>query len=313
MSFNVETHHVLQFGRNVEFLLSQSGSRLEGLCDMGSYQGKAAAFIDQIGTIGVMRGRARLSDTPHMSITGDRRWVRPDPITVSTMLDRLDNQKMLIDLKSPYAQAVANALGCATDDTIGAAFFGTAYTGEMGTTPVTFPAGQAVGVNVGGANSGLNVPKLRAAKRLLMASGLDLARESIYCAITAAEHDNLLGELQVTNLDYNTKPTLVDGRVTQFLGFNFVHVEWQATMTDGTTAQYPQALATIAPGGLASTTRVLPVWVKSGVHKGAWDGVITRIDERADKNYAWQIYGEMTVGAARTQEKKVVSITCTSA
>lgn len=313
MSFTVQQHHVVQFSRNVGQLLQQGARKLPGYVSQGSYTGKAGSPVDQIGTVGVIRNRARHTDTPHLSIPGDRRWIYPNSITSSTLIDNLDVIRMLIDLKSPYATAISDAIGRAEDDEIGAAFFAAAAVGEQGLSTIAFPAGQQVGVNVGGANSGMNVPKLRAAKRLLMASGLDLAREKAYVAITATEHDNLLGELQVTNTDYNDKPTLVDGRVTSFLGFNFVHVEWQATMTDGVTAQYPLSLPTIAPGGLAATARFIPVWVESGMHFGRWGSLDNRVDQRPDKNYNWQIWAEENVGATRLQEKKVVQIAVNSA
>jgi Phage capsid protein len=311
MSYTVQQHHVLQFTRNVEHLLQQMGGKLPGYVSRGSYTGKSAAVVDQVGTIGVTRNRARHADTPHVSVPGDRRWVNPTTITTSTLIDQIDDARMLIDLRSPYAKAITEALGRADDDEIGAAFFGTSAIGEQGQGTVAFPAAQIVGVNVGGTNSGMNVPKLRAAKRLLMASGLDLAREKAYIAITATEHDNLLGELQVTSLDYNVKPTLVEGRVSEFMGFSFIHVEWQGTNTDGSAA-YPIALPTIAPGGLASTTRNIPVWVESGMHYGQWNGLELRIDPRPDKNYNTQLWAEQMVGATRTQEKKVVQIVCLS-
>ncbi|MBK9156743.1 MAG: hypothetical protein IPM11_01205 [Micropruina sp.] len=294
-------------------LLQQEGMKLPQYCQQGSYTGKSGSVVDQLGTVGVIRDRARHADTPHMSVPADRRWVYPHTFTSSTLIDNIDVMRMLIDLKSPYASAISEALGRAADDEIGAAFFGAAAIGEQGLATVAFPGSQQIGVNVGGANSGLNVPKLRAARRAFMAAGVNLAREKLYCALTAVEYDNLLGELQVTNMDYNDKPTLVDGRVTSFMGFNFVHMEWQATMTDGLTAQYPLSLATIAPGGLASTTRYIPAWSESGMHFGRWGGTETRVDQRPDKNYNTQVWGEMSAGAVRTQEKKVVQIACTSA
>ena len=312
MSYDIQTYQVLQFSQNVEFLLQQRGMKLPGFVNQGSYTGKAGSVVDQVGTIGIVRDRARLTDTPQLNVPSDRRWVYPHSLTSSTLIDNLDVIRMLIDLKSPYAQAISEALGRAVDDEIGAAFFAAAMTGEQGLTTTAFPAAQQIGVNVGGTNSGLNVPKLRAAKRLLMQSGIDLAREQPHVAITAVEHDNLLGELQVTNLDYNSQPTLVEGRVTSFLGFTFHQVEWQATMTDGVTAQYPLSLAYIAPGGLASTTRYIPVWVQSGMHLGRWGATESRVSERPDKNYNIQVWSELNCGAVRTQEKKVVQIACLS-
>jgi hypothetical protein len=312
MSFTVEQHHVVQYGRNVEHLLQQGGRKLPGLVSRGAYTGKAGQVVDQVGTVGVIWNRAKHTDTPHLSVPGDRRWVYPNTLTTSTLIDKIDNARVLIDLKSKYTEALANAVGRAEDDKIGEAFFGSALTGESGTTAIAFPSSQEVGVNVGGTNSGLNVPKLRAAKRLLMASGLDLARQTPKIAITAVEHDNLLGELQVTSMDYNDKPTLVDGRVTSFMGFQFVNIEWQATNTDGSIT-YPLSLPTIAPGGVASTTRNIPCWVEDGIHYGTWDALEFRVDQRPDKNYNTQSWAEELIGATRTQEKKVVRIVCLSA
>ena len=73
------------------------------------------------------------------------------------------------------------------------------------------------------------------------------------------------------------------------------------------------SLPFIAPGGLASTTRQIPVWVESGVHFGTWNGLDMRVDPRPDKNYNTQVFAEMICGASRTQEGKVVQIACNSA
>ncbi len=308
MSNAVQTHHVIQFGRNVEMLLQQRGGKLPGTVSRGSYTGKSGVVVEQVGQVKAIKNRSRHSDTPLIETPSDRRWVYPSSYTHADLIDNLDVTKMLIDPKSMYVMAQAEALGRASDDEIGAAFFGASATGENGTVSVTFPAANIVGVNVGGANSGLNVPKLRAARRLLMAAGVDLAREKAYMSITSVEHDNLLGELQVTNLDYNEKPTLVDGVVTYFMGINFVHVEWQAQ--NNGEAVYDGSLPTIIPGGLASTVRNLPVYVPSGMHYGTWGDVQSRVDPRPDKNYNTQVWSEMICGATRTQEGKVVQIVC---
>jgi hypothetical protein len=222
MSFTIQQHHVLQYSQNVEHVLQQSGMRLASACSQGAYTGKAGVMLDLVGQTTAQRNRSRHADTPLMSIPGDRRWCFPQSYTHAELIDNLDIMRMIIDPKSAYAEAQANAIGRGADDEIGAAYFGAAFAGENGTTQIALPAGQTVGVNVGGANSGLNVPKLRAARRLLMASGLDMARDKSYIAISAVEHDNLLGELQVTSIDYNEKPVLVEGRVTAFMGFEFI-------------------------------------------------------------------------------------------
>lgn len=310
MSFQVQQHHVLQFSTNIEHVLQQSGMRLAPLCTQGSYTGKAGVMLDLIGQTTAQRNRSRHADTPMISIPGDRRWAFPQSYTHADLIDNLDITRMLLDPRSAYAEAQANALGRGADDEVGAAYFGAALTGENGSVSVAFPGTQAVGVNVGGANSGLNVPKLRAARRILMATGMDMARDKSYVAISSVEHDNLLGELQVTSMDYNEKPTLVEGRVTSFMGFEFVHVEWNSYVAGA--PSYPLSQPSILPGGAGSTLRNIPVWVQSGMHFGRWGSTRNEVTERPDKNYNVQVFSEMICGAARTQEGKVVSIACNS-
>ena len=198
---------------------------------------------------------------------------------------------MLIDPQSAYAQNGAYAMGRAMDDEIISAFFGTAKTGEDGSTSTTFPAGNQVAVNFGSAsNVGLTVSKLREAKRLLMSAEVDIDNDPLFCVVTSGEHDDMLNEVQATSLDYNTRPTLVDGKITAFMGFNFIHCERLAL--DG------------------SSYRRVPVFAKSGMHLGIWNDITTSIDRRADKSNAMQVYCKVTCGATRLEEGKVIEIKC---
>jgi hypothetical protein len=142
--------------------------------------------------------------------------------------------------------------------------------------------------------TGLNVKKLREAKKILMSYDIDLNSEQIYCAITAKQHDDLLAEAQIVSTDFNDKPVLVEGKVMRFLGINFIHTELLAT--DG------------------SSYRRLPVWVKSGMHLGQWGSLYTDVSQRKDlESHPWQAYMKMTIGATRKDEKKVVEIKCSEA
>jgi hypothetical protein len=123
-----------------------------------------------------------------------------------------------------------------------------------------------------------------------MAGEVDVDNEQLFAVITAQQHDDLLSEAQAISLDYNTRPVLVDGRITAFMGFNFIHCE-------RLTAD-------------ASTYRRVPVFAKSGLHLGMWNDINTMVSERADKGYATQVYVKGTFGATRTEEKKIVEIKC---
>lgn len=300
MSYQVPTHFVQGYSNNVEMLLQQRGGKLLSTVTQGSYTGKGAKAVEQIGPVKPVKNLSRHADTPLISTPADARWVFPNDYEWADLIDEQDKLRMLIDPQSSYVQNAVNAMRRAQDDEILQAAYATSATGENGTTSTAFPAGQIVGVNVGGVNSNLNVAKLRAAKRLLMAAGVDLEYEKIFAAITAADHDGLLNEIQVVNLDYNSRPTLVEGKVTSFMGFNFIPIEFSdATAYD--------AASTLVSGA----NRLVPVWTTGALHLGMWNDITTRVSVRDDKRYSTQVYAKTTVGATRVQEKKVVQIVTT--
>jgi len=88
---------------------------------------------------------------------------------------------------------------------------------------------------------------------------------------------------------------LVEGLVTRFLGFDFIHTELLGTGTDDT----------------ATTSNMIPAWAQSGMYYGSWQSQITDISQRKDlKGLPWQAYVMMTGGAARLELQKTIRIWC---
>jgi len=291
MSFEVTTHFVQQYTTNVQLLLQQKGSKLRDTVTVGSYTGKAAKAIEQVGPVSAQKRVIRHGDTPLISTPADARWVFPVDYEWADLIDDQDKLRMLIDPASSYALNGAYALGRAMDDEIIEAYFGVSKTGENGVTNTSFGADQDVAVSVGSTGAtGLNISKLREAKKILMENEVDIDNDPLFCVITAQQHDDLLNEAQAISLDYNTRPVLVDGKITAFMGFNFIHNE--RLPVDG------------------SSYRRVVAYAKSGMHLGMWNDISTMISDRADKGYATQVYVKGTFGATRTEEGKVVEIKC---
>ena len=287
MSFQVTTAFVQQYSTNVQLLLQQRGSRLRDCVTVGSYTGKAAKMVEQIGAVTAQAKTSRHADTPLISTPHDARWVHPTDYDWADMIDDQDKLRMLIDPTSPYAMNGAYALGRAMDSLIITAALGAALTGENGSTSTAFDtANQQIVVGA----AGLTVAKLRTAKKKLMANEVDVENDPLYCAVTAVQLDNLLGTTEVTSSDYNTVKALVSGSVDTFMGFKFIHTELLGL--DG------------------SSDRRCIAWAKSGMHLGIWNDITTKISERADKSYATQVYVKGTFGATRVEEGKVVEIIC---
>lgn len=292
MSVNLTTLFVQQFTSNVQLLLQQRGSKLRNAVTVGSHTGKQAAPVDQVGKVEMQTVASRFSPMGRVDAPTDRRWVFPTDYDLPQLIDSFDKLKMIGDVNSSYVTNAVMAAGRQFDRLICAAFTGTAKTGEAAGTSTSFTSGNEVDVATGGANSKLNVAKLREVKRLMMANHIDFDVEQAFVGITAADHDALLGEVQVTSSDYNGGAAVLrDGKIMSFLGFNFIHCELIET-------------------AMAGTNEVtLPVWVKSGMYLGVWDDIANDVSQRKDlQGLPWQLYTTMTAGATRLEENKVYAI-----
>jgi hypothetical protein len=289
---NVPSHFVQQYANTIDLLLQQKGSKLRDKVTSGSYMGKQASPVDQVGAISMLPVGSRFAPMGRVDSPLDRRWILPSDFELPQLLDSFDEHRLLIDPKSKYVQNAVYAAGRQVDDLIIDAFFGTAKTGETGATSTSFPAGQQIAVNFGAAaNVGLTVAKLREAKRILMANEVDFESDEIIAVVTAKQHDNLLAEAQIISTEFNEKPVLVEGKVTRFMGITIVHCE--RLDIDG------------------SSYRRIPIFAKSGMHLGIWGDIMTAISQREDlSGRPWQAYVKMTMGATRLEEKKIVEVKC---
>lgn len=287
MSNLIETAYVKQYASRVEMLVQQRGSKLASICMNQSFVGKSAQVVQQVGAVEATEILDRHADTELVDTPHAARWVKPRHFGVADMVDEEDLEKVIIDPKSPYAMSQQYALGRKFDDIIIAAAIGSNFTGAEGTTTVT-AANDGVDTVVAG-GVGLTVEKLREAKRNLMANEVDIDNEEIWCAITAAQHDNLLGQTQVVSGDYNKPVFSTDGKIERFFGINFRHCERLTTS-----------------GG----ERQVLMWAKSGMCAATWNGIRTRVRERSDKWDNIQVASKGTFGATRTQGQKVQIILC---
>ena len=290
MPDNITVASVQQYKANVELLLQQQSSLFSDKVTSGSYVGKKASVVEQFGEATAVERTSRHGDTPLLDLSQDKRWVTPRDYEWGSLIDDQDKLRAIIELTSPYAQAAAAGMNRKKDDILITAFFGTSLKGEEGTTSETWDTAYDVGVNVGGTASSINVAKLQNGVRLLIGANKQELKESVYGAIGQYEHDSLLKEIQVVNRDYNGgTAVLVDGKVKRFMGVDFTGTE-RLNITSG--------------------NRLIPLWLKSGMHLGVWKDFVAKISERNDKGHATQVYVCMTMGACRTQLGKVVRVLC---
>lgn len=115
--------------------------------------------------------------------------------------------------------------------------------------------------SIGGTSSGLNTAKVRRAKRLLDAQGVDSMDRTF--TLSAYGLEQLLGDGDANTVDKNVIKALYDGEIKKWVGFDFVVIE------DRTEGGLP----------LASTARTGYAYHKSAV------GMAIGIEFRTEVNY----------------------------
>lgn len=296
MSANLPNHYVSQFATNVMLLLQQKGSILRPTVDIGTHYGKQASPVDQIGSVNMNLVTGRYQAINRVDATLTRRWVQPSDYDLAQIIDSFDKLRLLTDPRSAYVQNAVYAAGRQADALILAAINGTSYIGETGTGTQSLTTASKVAINYSAASSTrLTVAKLIEARRILMTNNVDLddPMNKATIAVDALQMANLLTEASVTSRDYNSgyAPVLSEGKITHYMGFDFVHTELVEKTNTSVT--------------------LIPVYCKSGVHLGIWGDMQTDIDQRKDMSgLPWQAYVKMTMGATRIEEGRVVQISC---
>lgn len=294
MSDQIPTSYVQEYTAGLNILFQQEGSIMRPLVRFETFTG-SRAFYDGVTSVTAapIVGRNQptaLSDTPFY-----RRSVTLTPYGVGDTVDPRDLNKVLQDPQGVMRQVQAYALGRSFDDVIIAATLGSAWTGVAGATEITyatFAATQTIGLQFGtspAADTGLTLPKIREAARLLNHAQVP-QQIPRYLVVTAKQMDDLLAITQITSLDFNTRPVLVDGLVKSYMGFTVVMCE---------------RLSLNAAGH-----RSVLAFAKNSILAAANPEISVDIGPRRDLSNVTQIYSWGAFGATRMDEVGIVEILC---
>jgi hypothetical protein len=278
-------------------LSQQKTSRFASKVTRDTVSGATVAFYDLLGLAEGEEITTRHPDTPINEIPNTRRRVSLTGMHVNTPLDHLDKLQMMIDPQNKYTVAQARWAGRTFDDRIIAAMVGTAQAGVDGGTAVTF-ANDSLSINGDGTVTSLGtgaVPGVEVdmslAKMLLMLQIFnqedvdpDIPR---YWAVNPKSISDMLALTQIGSSDYNTVKALQEGKVEDYMGFNFF---WSNRILKNTSDE--------------TCYRSL-AWSQEGVIFASWEDVTNRVSERADKSYMIQVYSRFTNGAVRLEGAQV--------
>lgn len=285
-----ETAFVKQFQNTITMLVQQFDSRLSDcvMVDM-NFNGEKK-FYEQYASDELVEIMSRYADTPVQLPDHQRRMITPRYFVGNTLEDPKDALQMLIDPKSAYMQAKQAAVNRKKDDIIISAMGGTAYSGKEGTTSESFDSNYQLAATYGSgaSTSGMTKAKVLRAKKLLDAA--ENEDEDRYAVGTAAQFEDLLNITEVTSSDYNTVKSLVQGEINTWLNFKWKRCE--RLLTNG------------------SSHRLCYFWQKKAIQMAIQKDTEGRIDQRPDKNYAWQVYIRICLGATRLEEERIVEVAC---
>ena len=298
---SIPTWFITKFTTDVEYLTQQMPARFWERSTIRTYEGSGATATEQVGPTEMTQVTGVAQPATQTDTPLDRRWIYPSKWWIGDLVDTFEKLEIAISPDGYIATDFTYAMNRRKDRVWLANFFGSAFTGNTSTTgnaptnTITFPAGNIVAVGVGTAGgstpTGLNVPKLRAARKAFRSREVQLEYDPAYCGMSAIQEDDMLNQAQAISMDFQDKPVLEEGQITRFMGFEFVHSELLPTTTD--------------------PYRMLPVWVKSGMRSGVWKDNNTQIYQRDDLiGRPFQVASMLMIGATRLQETKVEQINC---
>lgn len=218
------------------------------------------------------------------------------------LFDRNDDLQSLIELESPYVQAMGKMMARKYDEVCAVAALGTVLTGADMTTSTAFASDEGQTVTAG---SGLTYAKCREVLQTFHSRGVGLtADEKLYLAITEKEHSTLLGEVQAISSDYRSFGTgdfAVDkGRVQTILGMNVI--VFPSSPLVGSSVINAQS----------ATVNNCFAFAQDGICVGINSEIEIKVEERPDLVDSKQVKAIFRLGALRTEGSKIIKIDVTN-
>lgn len=278
MAMNLSAAYVTLFDAEVKQAY-QAKTQLRGLCRMRTGVEGSTVKFPKIGS-GVATLRMPQTDVSPLNVSYSQVTLTLQDWNAAEYSDIFNQAKVNFDERRELVQVVGNAIGRRLDqlhiDALAAS--GTSLT---------------VANSIGGANTNMNVSKLREAKRLL--DGKNVPPDGRTLVMHASNLSALLGDTTATSTDYNSVRALVNGEIDTYLGFKFV--------TIGDRAEGGLV------GGGTGVDRVVYAFHKDALGYGEGIAPRTEINYIPEKT-SWLVNAVFSAGATVIDAEGVVAITC---
>ena len=204
MAIGLSNAFVTLFDAEVKQAYQAKAELVSAVRQRRGVEGSTAKF-PKVGK-GVATLRIPQTDVTPLNVDFSQVTVTMEDWNAAEYSDIFMQQKVNFDERQELVQVVANAIGRRQDQLIIDALnaSGTSLT---------------VDNDIGGADSNLNVAKLREAKKLLDKN--NVPPQDRHVVIHANSLASLLSETAVTSSDFNTVKALVSGEINTYLGFTF--------------------------------------------------------------------------------------------
>ena len=277
MAINLSTAFVTLFDAEVKQAY-QGQAMLRGAVRVRSGVEGSTYKFPKIGK-GVAQVRVPQTDVAPLNVTYGQVTVTLADFIAAEYSDVFMQAKINFDERRELVQVVSAAIGRRQDQIILDAL-------DASSTSLT------VANSIGGADSNLNVAKLREAKRLL--DGNNVPMTDRHLLIHADSLASLLSETAVTSSDFNTVKALVQSDINTFLGFQF------------------HLMGDRAEGGLpidGSSDRTLYAFHRDAI--GMAEGIAprTEINYVAEK-VSFLVASMFSAGSSSIDDEGIVKITC---
>lgn len=286
--------HKLAYKANITLALQQMRSKFEvGFSYVSGLSGRLAQMIELVGAVDAIDDATRKADTPDIDGSIEQVWVAPRRLIWGKLMEREDQIKGLNDYQSVFVQAGAKAMMRGKDRVLRDAVFANRRIGQDGTTSSAW-SGSSVAAAVGSSDgnaTGMNVAKILRVVRYLTSAQIDVGSENVFISMNSQGVEELFKDNYFINSDYRGIKQLDTPLTHPILGVTFLPANDGMSFTDYDASTYTFA-----------------AWCKSGLHWGDFDPLRTDIPLRPDKMNYPHPQAEHWLGAARSEDAKVVKI-----
>ncbi len=289
MAITVSNAYIDTFENNVRQLAQQKRSLLRGAVTEVNKQSEkhnwdrlaasAARLKTSARTVSPAGGNGSGAVGSTDGLVWDRRQTLIQTYDTGEVIEPEDIVQMLIDPKSAATENLVMNMQRAIDDIIITAATGDATDGTG--SAVTFPAGQIVGDYTGE----INLDTVLEIQEKFDNNDVD-PDEPRYMVIGPKQKRKLFQLIEVVSGDFQATKALADGKMPNFMGFNWI----VSNRLNAPSAGQLDCFATTKKG--------------LGLHVAG--DIRTKVAERADMSFAYQVYMMMNMSAVRVEDEHVV-------